>query len=268
MTSKTPVRSAEDVDEKALSYGEIKALATGNPEILKKTQLDAEVSKLQLLKQSYLSQIYDLEDKITQIYPKEIKEYEEKIKAYEYDKQYLEENTIPNAEGFCKMTIKGIEYVQKEKAGKALIETCSKKQNKEDEEIGMYRGFKLELGFNSLQKVFTLSIKNKTTLRIDLGSDVYGNIQRIDNAFSKMDSLQRENEEELENVKKQLEVAKIEVKKPFTKEEELQQKQKELDEINILLNINERKNEVIVENREIIEDEEKKSKEPNRDDTR
>lgn len=268
MTSKTPVRSAEDVDEKALNYGEIKALATGNPDILKKTQLDADVSKLQLLKQSYLSQIYDLEDKITQTYPKQIKEYEEKIKAYECDKQHLQENTIPNADGFCKMTIKGIEYTQKEQAGKALLEVCSKKQNKEDEEIGEYRGFKLELLFNSLEQVFMLNIKNKTTLRIELGSDVYGNIQRIDNAFSKIDSLQKENEINLEDIKKQLEIAKIEVKKPFAKEQELQEKQKELDKINISLNINRNEHEIVAEEIETPEDGEQKNQDPNRDDTR
>ena len=245
MTSKTPVRTAEDVDEKALSYGEIKALATGNQDILKKTQLDAEVSKLRLLKQNHQNQIYDLQDKIVKTYPQLIKEYEEKIKAYQEDKKYLEENTKPNADGFCKMTLKGIEYTEKEQAGKALLEACKQKQSKEDEEIGEYRGFKLELGFNSIHKVFTLNVKNKATLFVELGSDVYGNITRIDNCFAKLDEFIKSYNESLEDVNRQLETAKVEVQRPFTKEQELQEKIKELDELNISLNINEKEKQVL-----------------------
>ena len=152
MTSRTPVRSAEDVDEKALSYGEIKALATGNPDILKKTQLDSEVSKLKLLKQSHLSQIYDLEDKITRTYPKMIKEIEELLNYYKDDVKKLEENTKPNKDGFSKMTLNNIEYTEKEDAGKTLLDICTKKTKPEFEEIGEYRGFIMELGFNSANK--------------------------------------------------------------------------------------------------------------------
>ena len=245
MTSKTPVRSMEDVDEKALSYGEIKALATGNKDILRKTELDAEVSKLKLLKQNHLSQIYDLESRISTVYPQKIKELEEVMQAYEFDKKYLEEHTITNEDGFSKMIIKGIEYTDKEQAGKALLKVCSTKQSKELEEIGEYRGFKLELGFDSLMREFTLNIKNKTNREINLGSDVYGNIRRIDNSLSDFDSYINDNKEEIEDLKKQLETAKIEVKKPFIKEDELKEKMKELDKLNISLNINEKDKQVL-----------------------
>ena len=245
MTSKTPVRSAEDVDEKALSYGEIKALATGNPDILKKTQLDAEVSKLKLLKQNYLNQIYDLQDRITQSYPKRIREYEEKIKLYTEDKKHLEENTKPNEDGFSKMILKGIEYTKKEEAGNAILDLCSKKQSKEPEEIGEYRGFKLELGFDSMSKSFTLNIKHSVTLEIALGTDVYGNIKRIDNSFDDLDYNIKHYTENLEDVKRQLETAKVEVEKPFTKENELKEKMEELDKLNISLNINEKEKQVL-----------------------
>ncbi len=264
MTSKTPVRSAEDVDEKALSYGEIKALATGNPDILKKTQLDAEVSKLKLLKQNHFNQIHDLEDRITVSYPRRIKEYEEKVNLYEDDKKHLEENTQPNEEGFCKMVLKGVEYTKKELAGKALLEICSQKQTKEYEEIGEYKGFKLELGFDPSLKVFTLNVKNKVSMEIDLGSDIYGNIKRIDNSFSDLDFYIKDYTEKLEDVKRQLEIAKIEVQKPFTKEDELQEKMKELDKINISLNINEKEKQILDTSND-EEKIEKSDKDKNRD---
>lgn len=257
MTSKTPVRTMEDVDEKALSYGEIKALATGNKDILRKTELDAEVSKLKLLKQSHLSQIYDLENKITKVYPQKIKELEESVKAHEYDKQHLEENTIPNEDGFSKMIIKGIEYTDKEQAGKALLKVCSEKQSKELEDIGEYRGFKLELGFDSLSRDFTLNIRNKTNREIHLGSDVYGNIRRIDNSLSDFDSYINDDKQEIEDIKKQLEVAKEEVQKPFLKEDELKEKMQELDKLNISLNINEKEKQVLDTSNE--EEEQEKS---------
>ncbi len=264
MTSKTPVRSAEDVDEKALSYGEIKALATGNPDILKKTQLDAEVSKLKLLKQNYLNQIYDLQDRITQSYPKRMREYEEKIKLYTENKKHLEENTKPNDDGFSKMILKDIEYTKKEEAGNAILDLCSKKQSKEPEEIGEYRGFKLELGFDSMSKSFTLNIKHGVTLEIDLGTDVYGNIKRIDNSFDDLDYNIKHYTENLEDVKRQLETAKIEVQKPFTKENELKEKMEELDKLNISLNINEKEKQVLDTSDSDIEEKDKeKSQECN-----
>ena len=262
MTSKTPVRTMEDVDEKALSYGEIKALATGNKDILRKTELDAEVSKLKLLKQSHLSQIYDLENKITKVYPQRIKELEEYVQAYEYDKQYLEENTKPNSDGFSSMIIKGVEYTDKEQAGNALLKVCSEKQSKENENIGEYRGFELDLGFDSLSREFTLCIKNKTSRNIHLGSDVYGNIRRIDNSLSDFDSYINDDKAEIEDIKKQLEVAKVEVEKPFLKEDELKEKMQELEKLNISLNINEKEKQVLDTSNE---DEEVEKTNQNRD---
>lgn len=245
MTSKKPDRTADDIDEKALSYGEIKALATGNKHILEKTQLDSEVAKLKIVRQSYQSQIYDLEDKITRSYPNQIKEIQEKIQALEDDVKQLEENTILNEDGFSKMKIKGVEYTDKEQVGKAILETCKTKTNPDLEEIGEYRGFKLELGFNSLEKQFTMTMKNKYSYSIFLGSDIYGNITRINNALDGIKDKIPDQKLRLEDIEKQLETAKIEVQKPFPKELELKEKMKKLEELNILLKIDEKEKQVL-----------------------
>lgn len=159
MTSKTPDRSMEDIDDKALSYGEIKALATGNKVILEKTQLESDLSKLKIIKQSYLSQIYDLQDKVAKDYPNKIKELETQKEAYENDVKQVENNTINNSEGFSKMIIKGVEYADKEQAGKALLEACKNKSKADEELIGEYRGFKMLLSFDTLQKQFNMTLK-------------------------------------------------------------------------------------------------------------
>lgn len=257
MTSKTPDRTADDIDEKALSYGEIKALATGNKHILEKTQLDSEVAKLKIVRQSYQSQIYDLEDKITRSYPNKIKEIQEKIQALEDDVKQLEENTILNEDGFSKMKIKGVEYTDKEQAGKAILEACKTKTNPDLEEIGEYRGFKLELGFNSLEKQFTMTMKNKYSYSIFLGSDIYGNITRINNALDGIKDKIPDQKLRLEDIEKQLETAKIEVQKPFPKELELKEKMKKLEELNILLKIDEKEKQVLDTGSEEIENDEK-----------
>lgn len=244
MTSKTPMRVAEDIDEKALSYGEIKALATGNPHILEKTQLDTEVAKLKLLKQSHLSQIYDIEDRIAKYYPKEINRLKEKINAMEADVKQLEEKTIRNEEGFSVMQINGVNYNSKEDAGKAILEMCKNKNSAEEELIGSYRGFNLELGFNSYEKTFSLTIRNKYSYSIFLGSDIYGNIQRIDNALERINEDIPLVRDKLENELKQLENAKIEAQKEFPQEQELKEKLKRLDEVNVLLKLNEKDNEL------------------------
>ena len=262
MTSKTPARTMEDIDEKALTYGEIKALATGNKDILRKTELDAEVAKLKILKQNHLSQIYDLENKLTTVYPQRIKELEQIIEAYEVDKKHLQENTIPNTDGFSPMIIKDIKYTDKEQAGKAILKACSEKQSKENEYLGEYRGFKLELSFDSISREFTLNIKNKTTRNLHLGSDVYGNIRRIDNSLSDFDSYIEKDKAEIEDIKKQIEVAKIEVQKPFSREDELKEKMKELNKLNISLNIDEKDKQVFDtsnEDEEITKNEKDKS---------
>lgn len=245
MTSKTPVRTADDIDEKALSYGEIKALATGNKHILEKTQLDSEVAKLKIVRQSYQNQIYDLEDKIVRTYPTQIKELQEKIRLLEEDVKQLEENTILNEDGFSKMKIKDIEYADKEQAGKAILEACKTKTNPDLEVIGEYRGFKLELGFNSIEKQFTMTMKNKYSYCIFLGSDVYGNITRINNALEGIKDKIPDEKLRVEDIEKQLENAKIEVQKPFPQEELLNEKMKKLEELNILLKLDEKEKQVL-----------------------
>lgn len=254
MTSRTPVRSAEDVDEKALSYAEIKALAAGNPLILEKTQLDTDVAKLKLLKQSYLSEIYRLEDMIVKYYPNRIKELEDKVLGIEKDLNLVKNNTnIENEEKFSPMTLKGKQYNKKEMAGKAILEICKTKENSELEEIGEYRGMKLELQINVAKQEFELFLKGNSEYKISLGNDIYGNITRIDNALSNIGKELEENKDELENTKKQFENAKIDVKIPFDKENELKEKSTRLDRVNALLKLDEKEN-FIMEDDEKSED--------------
>lgn len=257
MTSKTPDRTADDIDEKALSYGEIKALATGNKYILEKTELDSEVAKLKIVRQSYQSQIYDLQDKVARTYHNMIKELQEKVQALEDDMKQLENNTIPNADGFSKMIIKGIEYTEKEQAGKAILEACKTKTNPDLEDIGEYRGFRLELGFNSVEREFTMTIKNKYSYNIMLGSDVYGNITRINNALEAIKDKIPDERLRIEDIEKQLENAKIEMQKPFPQEELLDEKMKRLEELNILLKLDEKEKQVLDTSNEEIENNEK-----------
>ena len=245
MTSKNPDRTADDIDEKALSYGEIKALATGNKHILEKTQLDAEVTKLKIIRQSYQSQIYELQDKVTKTYPNEIKETQEKVQALEYDVKQLETNTILNSDGFSKMIIKGVEYTEKAEAGKAILEVCKTKINQDFETIGEYRGFKLELGFSSAEKVFIMTIKNKYSYNVSLGSDVHGNITRINNVLETIKDRIPDAKLRIKDLEKQLENAKIEIEKPFPQEEILNAKLKRLKELDILLKLDEKEKQVL-----------------------
>ena len=265
MTSRTPVRSAEDVDEKALSYAEIKALAAGNPLILEKTQLDTDVAKLKLLKQSYLSEIYRLEDMIVKYYPNRIKELEDKVLGIEKDLNLVKNNTnIENEEKFSPMTLKGKQYNKKEMAGKAILEICKTKENSELEEIGEYRGMKLELQINVARQEFELFLKGRSEYKILLGNDIYGNITRIDNALSNIGKELEENKDELENTKKQFENAKIDVKIPFDKENELKEKSTRLDRVNALLKLDEKES-IIMEDDEKSEDDNLKSQDYDKD---
>ena len=244
MTSKAIVRSAEDIDEKALSYAEIKALAAGNPLIVEKTNLDAEVSKLKLIKQSYLSQIYALEDAIVKYYPVEIKKNEDLIKDTQEDIKIVEENTkLDNEENFSPMILKDKQYHKKEDAGKILLEICSNKDNKDLEEIGEYRGLKMYLEI--VCGDFILSLKNKSSYIVKLGSDVYGNITRIENVIADMEKIVENATVKLENLNQQFENAKKDVKIPFDKEQELQEKTNRLNELNKELEINDKENEII-----------------------
>ena len=243
-TSKSPVRVADDIDPTALSFAEIKALSTGNPHIKEKMELDMEVSKLKLIKSSFMSQIYDLEDKVVKFYPKQIAEIAARIKGLERDIETVKQ--YPKAEDkFNAMTIDGFGYFEKEKAGKALIERCKKMTSEEPVLIGDYRGFSMELSFDSFQKQFYVSLKNELSHKVELGTDVFGNIQRIDNAIDGLEKRLEISKEELANTNTQFETAKAEAKRPFPQEAELQEKTKRLAAVEALLKMDKKDDNVI-----------------------
>jgi len=243
MTSKTPLRTASDVDETVLSYAEIKALAAGNPLILEKTELDAKVSKLKLLKQSHLSQIYELEDKVMKQYPRDIKITENNIKDIQEDISLLDKN---KTDDFSYITLNGITYDERKNAGNALLEIIKNNPTIDNEiPIGNYLGFDLFLGFNFLQKTFYLEVKNKHSYIVELGSDPSGNIIRIDNQLSKLPDYLTNNQEKLETLKQQFEIAKQEVHKPFPQEQELKDAMKRLREVDTALNLDEKVPEIL-----------------------
>ena len=244
MTSKSPVRSAEDVDEQALSYAEIKALATGNPHIKEKMDLDIDVSRLKLLKANHLSQRYALEDQLIKELPQKLRSLEERIKGYEADRARLTENTQPNADGFSPMVIQGKHYAEKKDAGAALIAACKAMTSPEAVPLGQYRGFAMELSFDSFSREFKVALTGELRHTVALGTDTFGNIQRLDNALEAFPDRLAACAEQLENTKTQMENAKTEVQKPFPQEAELTEKMKRLDELNILLNMDKRDNEI------------------------
>lgn len=246
MTSKTPLRTAEDIDEVALSYAEIKALAAGNPLIIEKTDLDAQVSKLQLLKQSHLSEIYDLEDKVRKTYPNQIKGLENTISGYEKD-IVVRDN---NKKDIFEMTINGIKYNERSEAGEKIVEECRKMRSPNPVEIGEFCGFKIEISFNSFSREFIVDLKSNLSHPTLLGESNSGNVIRIENLLSNLETKLEEKKTELENVKIQYENAKNEIKRPFPREEELQEKTKRLNELNVLLNLNEKTNEIIDDEKE------------------
>lgn len=248
MTSKAIVRSAEDIDEKALSYAEIKALAAGNPLIIEKTELDTQVAKLKLLKQNYLSQIYKLEDMIAKYYPEEIKRIEDTITAVEKDIEIVTTKTnLENEEKFSPMKLKDKMYYVKEEAGKQILEICKNKENAELEDIGEYRGLKMALQIDTFSSTFQLKLRNNSIYNVNLGSDIHGNITRIDNVISDMEKELQKQKEKLENTKNQFEIAKVDSKIPFDKEEELKEKSAKLDKINILLKLDDKTDDNIVD---------------------
>lgn len=259
MTSKTPARTMEDIDDKALTYGEIKALATGNPKILEKTSLDTDVAKLKLLKQEFMNQKYSLQDKIIKYFPEEIARLNNKIGAMEEDTIKLQEYTKPNADGFSPMKINGIAYTDKQEAGKKLLESIQDLKSMEVKEIGEYRGFTMEISFNSFSKNIRLKLKNKFSYSIDLGTDINGNITRINNCLENISKDIPHEREKLDNTYFQLENAKEESQKEFPKEQELQEKLRKLEEINAELKINENDHEMLGN-----EQEEKENKSPNK----
>jgi len=240
MTSKAPVRSAEDIDDQALSYAEIKALATGDPRIKEKMDLDSQVAKLKLLKASYLNERYILEDKIVKYYPEEILKYKENIKKYLYDIKCLNENTKLNADGFSPMIINEILYSDKKEAGNAILE-CRNEPKIQERKIGEYRGFKLYMGISALQKCYYVSIKNKGEYNVEIDKDAFGNIQRLDNALSKLEKYKDNAIQQIDLLNEQLLTAQDELKKPFTKENELNEKTARLTQLNIELNLEQEK---------------------------
>lgn len=245
MTSKSPVRSAEDVDEQALSYAEIKALATGNPYIKEKMDLDVAVSKLKLLKQNHLSQRYSLEDRIIKFYPQQIKQGEERIAGYNADIERAKENTFLNADNFSPMIVENVTYDEKKGAGSAILVACKAMTSPEPKIIGSYRGFNMELSFNSFEKEYVLTLVGSLRHSVSLGADIYGNITRLDNLISSMPDKLKACEERLADTKVQLENAKAEVERPFPQEEELSQKMERLAELNALLDMDHHDNEIV-----------------------
>ena len=259
MTSKTPARTMEDIDDKALTYGEIKALATGNPKILEKTSLDTDVAKLKLLKQEFMNQKYSLQDKIIKYFPEEIARLNNKIGAMEEDTIKLQEYTKPNADGFSPMKINGMIYTEKQEAGKKLLECIQNLKSMEVKVVGEYRGFNMEISFDSFSKNIKLKLKNKFSYSIDLGTDINGNITRINNCLDNIAKDIPHERELLDNTYFQLENAKQESQKEFPKEQELQEKLRKLEEINAELKINENEHEMLGD-----EKEEKQDKSPDK----
>ena len=260
MTSKTPVRFAEDIDETALSYAEIKALATGNPDIIEKTELDTQVAKLKLLKQNYLSEKYELEDKVIKYYPNEIKRLENRIEDMKEDIEVFNNNNTPD-NSFEKMNIKGTDFTERKEAGEKIIEICKSMTNPEPLEIGEYKGFKIILSFDTMDRKFYASMKNNLSYKTELGSDPSGNITRIDNVLNGIETRLSSVENNLEDTKKNYESAKKEIEKPFPQEEELKTKSKRLDELNIKLNLNNKDKEIIDDGNDISDDSQECKKE-------
>ena len=252
MTSKTPVRFAEDIDETALSYAEIKALAAGNPDIIEKTELDTQVAKLKLLKQTHLSEIYAMEDKVIKYYPNEIKRLETKIEDLKEDLEHFKANDTPD-NSFEKMIINGEILSERKEAGEKIIEICKSMTNPEPIEIGEYKGFKMMLSFDTMSRTFYMGLKNNLSHKVELGSDPSGNITRIDNVLNDIEKKLEDTKNTLEDTKKQYENAKIEMQRPFPQEEELKEKTKRLDELNIKLNLNEKDKEIIDDGNEEID---------------
>ena len=240
MTSKSPVRSAEDVDEVALSFAEVKMLATGDARFKEKMDLDIQVSKLRVLKQSYLSEHYDLEDRVLKYYPQTIKGYEERIAGYENDAALAEQHKPQGEDKFCPMTLKGVTYTEKADAGEMLLAICKDYPMSAATEIGSYRGFRIEIYYDTVNAHYCMNLCGKTKHKVDLGSDALGNLTRIENELSKLPARLEAAKTKKAEIIAQLEIAKEEIKKPFAFEDELKEKTERLNALNIELNLNEK----------------------------
>jgi N12 class adenine-specific DNA methylase/adenine-specific DNA methylase len=252
MTSKSPVRSAEDIDDTALSYAEVKALATGNPYIKEKMDLDIQVSKLKLLKANHLSQRYALEDRLLKHFPQQIKSTGERIAGYEKDLALYErhsalkpsESTTEDSK-FAGMTVKGIHYTEKAEAGAAILEACKLMTTPEPQELGSYMGFPMLFSFEGFAKQYQITLRGAISHTATLGTDTHGNITRLNNVLAEIPKKLEYCREQLNTLHQQMETAKEQIDIPFEKEQELQAKSARLSELNILLNMDKRENEII-----------------------
>jgi N12 class adenine-specific DNA methylase len=245
MTGKSPVRSAEDVDEQALSYAEIKALATGNPLIIEKCDLEMQVGKLKLLKASHLSQRYDLEDRLLKKYPAQIKQLSERIDGYGKDIAIVAANPKPQGDEFVGITLNGTAYADKKAAGSAILAACQAMRNPDPVPLGEYRGFAMDLSFDTFGKEYRVTLKGALSHIVSLGTDIVGNLTRIDNALERFSEHKGYDEREIAETRQQMENAKIEVERPFPQEAELAEKTARLNEVNIDLNLDKREQEII-----------------------
>ena len=245
MTSKSPVRSAEDIDETALSYAEIKMLATGNPYIKEKMDLDIQVQKLKMLKSNFLSEKYGLEDKVIKFYPQQIAYLKSRVEGLTKDVETAKSHPKPIDEQPLGMMVSGVSYSEKAEAGQAIINACKSMNSPDAIPLGEYRGFQMELYFDTVQRNYVVKLKGETSRDVPLGDDSHGNIVRIDNGIERFEEALADTKNSLENTEKQFETAKQEIEKPFTKEEELRAKTARLDELNILLNMDKKENEIV-----------------------
>ena len=245
MTSKSPVRSAEDIDETALSYAEIKMLATGNPYIKEKMDLDIQVQKLKMLKSNFLSEKYGLEDKVIKFYPQQIAYLKSRVEGLTKDVETAKLHPKPIDEQPLGMMVSGVSYSEKAEAGQAIINACKSMNSPDAIPLGEYRGFQMELYFDTVQRNYVVKLKGETSRDVPLGDDAHGNIVRIDNGIERFEETLADTKNSLENTEKQFETAKQEIEKPFAKEEELRTKTARLDELNILLNMDKKENEIV-----------------------
>ena len=245
MTSKSPVRSAEDIDETALSYAEIKMLATGNPYIKEKMDLDIQVQKLKMLKSNFLSEKYGLEDKVIKFYPQQIAYLKSRVEGLTKDVETAKLHPKPIDEQPLGMMVSGVSYSEKAEAGQAIINACKSMNSPNAIPLGEYRGFQMELYFDTVQRNYVVKLKGETSRDVPLGDDSHGNIVRIDNGIERFEEALADTKNSLENTEKQFETAKQEIEKPFAKEEELGAKTARLDELNILLNMDKKENEIV-----------------------
>lgn len=254
MSSKSPVRSAEDIDETALSYAEIKMLATGNPYIKEKMDLDIQVQKLRMLKSNFLSERYSLEDKVLKDFPRDIARYTSRIDGFIKDIATAKQNPKSIADTFIGMIVNGVRYDEKADAGQVIIDVCKTLPDSNTYPLGEYRGFKMEVHYEPFSHQHRVEIKGAISHQGVLGSDPLGNITRIDNVIDGLEKVLENEKAELSNTQKQLEIAKEQLRKPFSREDELKQKEARLSELNALLNVDKKENEIVNDDNEIVND--------------